>query len=231
MNGRLLSLAAMAVLASVSLLGNTTTVTITSGSGAEPYTATVGGVPNVQVICDDDYNFYNADYPSSSTPVNYSVLTLNQLSSSNYTETYYGGVSGMTLSTATTIYDEIAFLALQFASNASYTQYIQDAVWDVFAEVTGATPPIPVSGSGTNKSSDDYWLLQASGKTPANPSLIEILSPLTKTGAYCNEGTPGGCPSQEFIIVNSASPEPVTYAMLGGGLILLSLVSFRRKSS
>ncbi len=223
MNGRFVKLLAAAALSSAALFASpvTTSVTITSGSGQEPYLATVGGVPNVQVICDDDYDSYAGG-------VTYDVLTLASLSATNYTQTLYGKTAG-SLSVATKLYDEVAYLALQFASHSADTSAIQGAIWDIFYSYVGGSPKVALIGTVTDPTTVLYWYDKAQTQTvvtqsSAIASQIEILTP-TSAGATCQPKQ--GC-SQEFLVLTS-SPEPATYAMFGAGLILLSLVTFRRR--
>jgi hypothetical protein len=205
----------------------TTTISNIVGTGAEPYTATVGGVSNVEIICDDDYDSYKSG-------VTYDVLTLASLSASNYTQTMYGSAAG-SLSVATKLYDEIAYLALQFAGNSADTAAIQGAIWDIFytylPSLNSGNPEVPLTGSNTNPANAVYWYDKAQTQTTvtqssAIASQIELLTPTTG-GATCRPGQ--GC-SQEFIRFTT-TPEPATYALYGMGLILLSLGTFRRRKN
>jgi hypothetical protein len=139
MNGRLLKSLAMAALGAVSLFGNTlvTISNITSPNGTNaPYQATVDGVANVTVICDDYYDLY-------SSPFTATVLFLSQLNSSDYKRTLYGRDAG-SLATATSLYDEVAYLALQFSSNPMTNWAgIQIALWNIFDAAVGTQSPAP----------------------------------------------------------------------------------------
>jgi hypothetical protein len=236
MNGRIAKFLAAGALASATMFGTTTTtLTITSGSGQQPYTATVGGVPGVQVVCDDDYDSYTKG-------IVYDVQTLAELDatgSTSYQQTLYGPLLG-SQSVATKLYDEIAYLTLQFATYKSSSQVsaIQGAIWDLFYQIDPSTtldsgkPPITI-GTGTTTSDVYYWYNAAKTQTTVTPTstidkYIEILTPTCTSGGKtvtCIAAGPAA--SQEFILV--ATPEPTTYALFGIGLVLLSLGTFRRR--
>ena len=197
------------------MLGTQVTVSISSGfapNGANaPYKALVGGITTT-VICDDAFDTISA--PETWTA---NVLMLNNMNAGNYTMTQFGASAG-SLSAATKLYDEVAYLALQFGANPIATWGgIQTAIWHIF-DANAST----VAGSGSNSTA--YWtslagmaVNQAIGA--ANAYRIEILTPNHPHLA------PGAGGPQEFIVV---TPEPATYAFCGLGLILLSLGTFRR---
>jgi len=219
----------MAALGAVSLFGNTlvTISNITSPNGTNaPYQATVDGVANVTVICDDYYDLY-------SSPFTATVLFLSQLNSSDYKRTLYGRDAG-SLATATSLYDEVAYLALQFSSNPMTNWAgIQIALWNIFDAAVGTQSPAPtgtppaITGSASDPTSSAYWLAKAGEAAniaigAANAGRIQILTPFSN-GAT---GQPGFAGSQEFIVV---VPEPKSYVILGSGLVLLSMLTFRRQ--
>lgn len=228
MNGRFLKFSALAFTAAATMFANTVTVTVTS-SGVSPYTGTVGGTPNVQIICDDPYDILT----TSQTTDN--VLFLNQLNSSNYLQTRYGAAIlanqgnnvGAAVTLATKLYDEVAYLALHFGKDNTINTAIQIAIWHVFDNLgITATDHAPAETgplNSTNQDDSNYWYRLATAASgisfgAAHANQIEILTPPGALGAN------GG--SQEFIVV---TPEPATYTMLGSGIILLSLVTFRRR--
>lgn len=230
MNGRLVKFPALAFTAAASLFANTyVTVQVTADS-ISPYTGIVGNTPDVQLLCDDPYDIL------TTSPTLDNVLFLNQLNSSTYLETRYGAAilanqgnnvaAAVTL--ATKLYDEVAYLALQFGSDSAINSAIQIAVWHVFDNLgITATDVAPAqTGSPNSKKPDDsyYWYNLATSTSGiafggANASIIEILTPSGALGVR----TSGS--SQEFIVV---SPEPATYMILGSGLIVLSWTTFRR---
>jgi hypothetical protein len=238
MNGRFTKFLVTGALASATMFGTTTTtLNITSGGGPEPYTATVGGVPGVQVVCDDDYDAYTKG-------IVYDVQTLadlNATGSTSYQQTLYGPLLG-SQSVATKLYDEVAYLTLQFSTYKATSQIsaIQGAIWDLFYQfdptttLNGGKPPVTI-GTGTTTSDVYYWYNAAKTETTVTPTsaidkYIEILTPTCTSGGKtvtCVAGGPAA--SQEFILV--ATPEPATYAMFGFGLILLSLGTFRRRKA
>ncbi|HEY3838636.1 MAG TPA: PEP-CTERM sorting domain-containing protein [Bryobacteraceae bacterium] len=237
MNGQFAKYMVAAALATGTMFGNTTTtVTITSGSGQQPYTATVGGVPGVKIVCDDDYDSYTKG-------IVYDVQTLADLNapgSTSYQQTLYGPLLG-SQSVATKLYDELAYLTLQFATYTTSSQIsaIQGAIWDLFYQVDPTTtldagkPPIAI-GTGTTTSDVYYWYNAAKTQTTVTPTsaidkYIEILTPTCPNGTKTTCVAGGPASSQEFILVST--PEPATYALFGLGLILLSLGTYRRRKT
>lgn len=233
MSRRSVYLLMAAVLTTATLFANTTTVTITGGTGQMPYTATVGGVTGVTVICDDDYDAYHSG-------ITYDVQTLADVNAGGYTSTLYGPLVG-SQSVATKLYDELAYLTLQFSNYSGQTSVIsaiQGAVWDLFYQVdptttlNGGNPPITIGSPSSSLSTVYYWYNAAKTETTVTPSTIaldktiEILTPLCSGGKTCVAAGPAS--SQEFIVITS-TPEPATYALFGFGLILLSLGTFRRR--
>ncbi len=212
----------MKLLAAISLgsaAGFGATVTISLGSNpfpngaSAPYVGTVGGVPNTTIICDDDFDLVTSNETWTAT-----ALTLSNLNSSNYTTTQFG--SSYSLSVATKLYDEVAYLALQFASNpTSDWSAIQTALWQVFDSNVSSV-------GSTGQTSSAYWSSQAStnyASVASMASRIQILTPIAGTQTS-GHGLP-----QEYITI-SGTPEPATYTLFGAGLLLLSLGTFRRSS-
>jgi hypothetical protein len=111
-------------------------------------------------------------------------------------------------------------------SNSTINQAIQVAIWHVFDGLgLTALASNPLSPNALLQTDSRYWYnLAVSDATTLNSitkygKYIEILTPLN--------GSAGHAISQEFIVV--VTPEPASYAMLGTGLMLLSLLTFRRR--
>jgi hypothetical protein len=201
-----------------SLVGAQTSVTVTGvGSGASydgiylsPYYATVGGVTNVPVICDDfsDESILGKGYSASVT----------QFSGINGTNTSWG-VAGANIA----LYGAVGYLAQQVLAQipGSNQQTIDTyALWAVFdpSGVESYLKNNPVtSGSLTTSYLCDQIFGGTGGcttSTAGNGSLLwnaehdyttsefagmEILSPEGANGSLCSAGS--GCAAQEFITV------------------------------
>jgi hypothetical protein len=216
MKKKFLKVFTLALFAPAAVFGTTVTVSLGSNAfpngGSAPYVGTVGGV-TTNLVCDDEFDVV---YPNESWTA--TVLTLSNLNASNYTTTRFG--SNYSLSVATKLYDEVAYLALQFASNPTADwAAIQTALWQVF------DPSVSNVGT-TGATSSSFWSSQATSNyasVASQASRIEILTPVagTQTHGY-------GLP-QEFIVI-TGTPEPATYTMFGAGLLLLSLGTFRKRN-
>jgi hypothetical protein len=201
-----------------SLVGAQTSVTVTGvGSGASydgiylsPYYATVGGVTNVPVICDDfaDESILGNKYNASVT----------QFSGINGTNTSWG-IAGANIA----LYGAVGYLAQQvLAQTPGSKQQIIDtyALWAVFdpSGVESYLKNNPVtSGLLTTSALCDQIFGGTAGcttSTAGNGSLLwnaehdyttgefagmEILSPEKSNGSLCPAGS--GCAAQEFITV------------------------------
>ena len=233
MNGRFFKFSALALTATATLFANTVVDVTVTNSGTAPYHGTVGNTPNVTILCDDPYDVLTTATTSDN------VLFLNNLSATTLSQTIYGatilanqgGITHITraVTLATKLYDEVAYLALQFGSTAAINTAIQVAVWHVFDNlgITAHDLAPALSSSASSNTDSLFWLnkavadaaLGANGIGAKNASRIEILTP---------GGSLGSAMSQEFIVV---TPEPATYAMLGSGLILLAMATFRRRKT
>ena len=118
-------------------------------------------------------------------------------------------------SNATTLYEEAAWLAYQFATHPIGTADvlgIQSAIWDLFLQHSG-------TGSVSDPTSSAYWMAQANTNygslTGSQIAGFRILTPVSGSQMPLSDGMP-----QEFF---NTTPEPATYALFGSGLILLSL--------
>jgi len=217
-----------------------------SGVYVDPYTATVGGVQNVSVICDDWANntYQNESWTANVTTV--SSLSLSKQVSSlvpmwaNSNGTSYTFTQGQ-------LYDALAYLGSQLLANANnpaaQTNY-SFAIWELTnaANLTGSVP--------ITDSSSPSAFIASSGLQPAITSLIvgalqvatsnnpfnaqgwEILTPIVGNSSdpiTCNGGNCPVAPPQEFLVY---TPESSTVAMLGVDLLgVLALGFFFRRRS
>lgn len=171
-----------------------------------PYYATVNGVANTPIICDD---FADESYIGSSwnfTSNNFSTLG-NALwgQTSNYTSNY----------------DAAAWLTLQMLalngnpSNATQVGYLSFAIWSLFDSNA-------LSGlNGTQLAGVEAWLKALpSNLTPGEFANFEILTP--------QNCTPGSCQGQEFLVLVPEGGSAAMYLLLAG-LACFGAILFRRQ--
>jgi hypothetical protein len=217
MNGRFVKLMAAAALGSAALFGSTVKVSIGAnnafpGGNIGPYTVAVGGMTEF-VYCDDETHTV---YPNETWTANLTSLgALIALGNANIASS--SPVMWRGLPNALTLYEQVAWLVNQFGSHAADASGLQNAIWDIFLQKSG-------TGLNTDPTTDAYWLVQAatnySKLTAAQIADTFILTPIAGTTVPSADGTP-----QEFLYV---TPEPASYALIGIGIVLLSLGSFRR---
>jgi hypothetical protein len=217
MNGRISKLLWTAALSATAMFANNV-VTVSLGSDAfptgaiGPYLATVSGVKEF-VFCDDETHTV---YPNETWTA--TVTTLQDLIALGSANIVNSPVMFRSLPNALLLYQEAAWLVNQFGSNPNVASGIQNALWDVFLQKAG-------SGSPADPSTDAYWLAQAatnySKLTAGQIANTVFLSPVPGSQNPLSNGTP-----QEFITL---TPEPGSYVLMGAGLVLLSLATFRKK--
>jgi hypothetical protein len=162
-----------------------------------PYYATVNGVPNSAVICDD---FADESHIGQSW---------------NYTANNFSTLGSALWGNQTSNYEAAAWLTLQMLSlnsnpgNATQVGYLSYAIWSLFDK--GALNGL----NSTQLAGVNGWL----GKVPLNLLPGEFANFLLLTPQGCTGG-PGSCPGQEFMQV---MPEGGSAAMY---LVLASLACF-----
>jgi hypothetical protein len=170
-----------------------------------PYVATVNGVANQQIICDD-----YADSVSVGDSWKVSVMNFASLTTSNLGSTMWGATllsQGAQASTVLTDYLEAAWLTEQLIGqkNGAIVAAIQYAEWAIF------NPNAKLGGpQGTGITSYSYWYNLALSQTNLSASEfanLDILTPLNSNGTACKAGS--SCKQEYFMLV----PEGGTAAM------------------
>jgi hypothetical protein len=187
-----------------------------------PYTATVNGVTNTPVICDDfaDEVFINETWTATSGTVGSST-------------------SGLFGPENTQGYGEVAWLSEQLFLNPGSAGAISYAIWSVFDE--GDSTTFGVSKTGVEGYLNSYndsttfnavfgtngWLAQAQAAVPngaasSNFSNVSVYTPVS--GSQSTGGRP-----QEFLVVNT--PEAPSVANLAVDFLGLGAVLFAFRRS
>lgn len=177
-----------------------------SGNLVWPYKGNLGG-PEISFLCDD---FTHDVSPGNSFTVNISTI-------SNLTGSRFGSVSA-----ATSLYEEVAFLAsyLPTASVADIGN-IQDAIWSIFSTGTPTT-----NLAGATRTISQWRALAVSNYQGKDYSLFRIATDATNQA--------GG--KQELVYftgtvtagLSVATPEPAAIVLFGSGLCLLIYRGRRR---
>jgi hypothetical protein len=227
-------LGAMAVLmlAPGAFAQNTVTLTGVQGSSWDgiymsPYYATVSGVSNTPVVCDD---FGDDSYVGRTWNAN--ITSFSSLSSGG------GGLAGTAWGNVTTttykMYEEAAWLTEEILSQTPSSTLLIDYS---FADWAVMDAPVVLSwlqaagdinvcnaifGTGNNCTSDNVtggllWTAQNNTYTAGEFSNVVIISPdvsLT-SNTVCTPGT-GNCPAQEFMEVVPEGGAAFAYLFLAG---------------
>ena len=175
-----------------------------------PYYATVNGVANTPIICDD---FKDDSYIGESYTANISPETAPS-------GTFFSGQHN---------YDAVSALAEQlFATNNNTTAAkLQYAIWYIF-------DPTDVTNWLTTTSPDPTLLAAAIGLangaeaatyTPGQFSDIKIYTPNLSDPIKCGTGSCPTAPPQEFIV---KTPEASTVLLLGFGLFAIGIFGRRK---
>jgi len=215
-----------------------------SGVYVDPYTATVGGVANTSVICDD---WSDNSYVGESWTAN--VTKVSSLGTST-TPMFSGATQINTPNTPDTLtqaqlYDEAAWLGTQLLANPSnYANQVavSFALWELTYNATGSAMETPtpynfLAGSaeaGQQSCSGQTCIatLLAEAQTAVaagyNGQGWSILTPNTSDPITCNGGACPDSPPQEFLVY---TPESSSVVLLGAdmlGLLALAFV-FRKR--
>ena len=172
--------------------------TVADGIYVSPYYATVNGVPNTKVVCDD----FADDSHLNTAPWSASIVSLSSLAStSNLLNTAWGAAGKTFL-----MYEEAAWLTMPLLSQTAGTPgqvNYSYAVWAVFDPIGVANWLNSYGDTATYNAvfGPNGYLAgaaaAASSFTPGEFSNVLIITP-TVGGGAC---TAGGCPEQEFIEV------------------------------
>ena len=195
-----------------SAFANSGTLTMTSagsnvlhGVYVGPYYATVNGVANTPVICDDF-----ADDSVVGHTWNFNSNSFSTLGSALW-------------GSQTSNYEAAAWLTLQMLSlnsnpnNATQVAYLSFAIWSLFDK--NALNSL----TSTQLAAVNSWLSQVpSNLTPSQFSNFVLLTP-----QGCTNG-PGSCPGQEFFLVTPEGGSAMMYLLLAG-LACLGGLLFRRR--
>jgi hypothetical protein len=165
-----------------------------------PYAGTMNG-STVVLFCDDILNNIYIGQTWSANVTNLATA----ISSNNFSNTRYGGVStSKVFANPAVAYEEVAWLTTQFASHTSDYISLQYAMWDIMNPGSEPTGYVDVQ----------YWLNQAAlnygSINPNNFSIVTNTGKLNLTGQV-----------QEFIV---QTPEPSALALLGCGLLALAVL-------
>ena len=187
----------------------------------DPYTATVNGIANTTVICDDWSN--NSYLDESWTATLLSVPSIG--SSSPGTPMFYNGSNQG-------LYNELAWLGSQLLANPTNptTQTeVSFAIWDLTYGVNGTTEESPapltfladnLQGGVTNSeyTATTTLISEAAGETGYNAAGWEVLTPVSGTSIPLADGIP-----QEFLVY---TPEPSGAMLLGVDMLGVAFLAF-----
>jgi hypothetical protein len=178
---------------------------VMAGVYVGPYYATVNGVANTAVICDD---FADESYIGHSW---------------NYTANNFSSLGSALWGSQTSNYDAAAWLTLQMLSlngnpgNATQVGYLSYAIWSLFDK--GALNGL----SSTQLAGVDAWL----AKVPGNLNPGQFANFLLLTPQGCTNG-PGSCPGQEFMMMVPEGGAAAMYLLLAG-LTCFGAMLYRRR--
>ncbi len=181
---------------------------VLAGIYVGPYYATIDGVPNVPIICDD---FSDETYVDESWNANVTTVASNS-------PTWISQRDKLDETQQSTDYAEVAYLAEQLMNpattcknlNADCAGDIQFAIWNIFDP--GAPLDLLKSSGLTNDLANARaWLNAASMNAGLSSQYSNVL-------VYSPQS--GSSPPQEFIMVQT--PEPGFASLLGVDLVTLA---------
>jgi len=217
---------ALAQTAQITLTGVGDAATVTTpnygGVYVDPYTATVNGVQNVSVICDD---CSNNSYVNESWTAN--VTTIGALNSGTNTNTPMFGNNAA-------LYNELAWLGTQLLANpTNYANQVavSFALWELTYGVNGTAVETPDPTTFLAASNASSYAGAVSNLLTTAATVVaggyqgtgwEILTPIGSTVVPEDEGVP-----QEFLV---HTPESSSVIMLAADMFgVLALAFFFRK--
>jgi hypothetical protein len=170
-----------------------------------PYYATVNGVANTPVICDD---FADESYIGNSW---------------SFTANNFSTLGSALWGNQTANYEAAAWLTVQMLSlngnpnNATQVGYISYAIWSLFDKNA-------LNGlNWTQLGGVNYWL----GMVPSNLTPGQFANFVILTPQGCANG-PGSCPGQEFLMKVPEGGSAAMYLLLAG-LSCFGAMLFRRR--
>ena len=178
-----------------------------------PYYGTMNG-QQVVLFCDDIKNEVTFGETWSANVTNLGTA----VSTNNFSQTRYGGVSTSAIYTNNTLayynnpamaYEEAAYLVTQFASHPNDLVNLQYALWDIMN---------PGNPAYMNSDVQNWLTMAGTDYNQINPYNFEIV---TNTGTLALTGQ-----VQEFIV---QTPEPGTLVLLVCGALLLSMCFYNRR--
>jgi hypothetical protein len=180
---------------------------VMAGVYVGPYTATVNGVANTPVICDDF---------ADDSVIGHSW---------NFTANNFSTLGSALWGNQTTNYEAAAWLTLQMLSlnskpdNALQVGYLSFAIWSLFDQ--NALSYL----NWTQLAGVNSWLNQV----PENLTPSQFANFVLLTPQGCTSG-PGSCPGQEFFEVMPEGGSAAMYLLLAG-LSCFAAMLFRRRQA
>jgi hypothetical protein len=192
-----------------------------------PGIATVAGIPNADLVCDD---FTNTTYVPSG-PLDYSVNTISSLTSSDvdFSSGFVTGLTGEAAGgmTQTQAYDTVAVLTANLETPGSTAQQIADyqyAIWDLMepGASNDSTKDSPLDANAASYLQSAFTAVTAASPASATLADEKALVIYTPTSGYSS--------NQEFVGLNTptgAIPEPSTWILMAALGLLMCLPQTR----
>lgn len=195
-------------------------INIMDGVYVDPYYATVDGVPNTLVICDDyaDDTYQNESWTANVYGISNVAQTMNTI---NW---------DLTAAQQAQKYNEAAYLTTELlaafqSNNTIAAGELSFAVWGVFDPT--AIPSLTAWSSKYGSAAQSYLsAAEAQTYTPGEFSNVLVYSPNTSDPITCPTGDTCGptAPPQEFLVVRTPEP-PVPFVWMFD-LLALGAVAF-----